>query len=504
MRRIMSVHSIILMLLLSPPALAGDRADASLPDAGDRFSEGSEASVSSQPWWASFDSSELGRLLDAGLEASPDLGTAMRQADQARALAAKGIAAFAPSVSLSSSLSIAPFESITFGGSSATYGGALATIYELLGQLAAQGLITGDPADFQTSQGSADTSDVFYSGSTQIGVSLPLDIWGAGAESWQAGRWDARAAAASAAAIQLSVSASIAGAWLDVVYQRARLQVIDDQIAAAEVILDLTETRYERGETSALDVLQQRQQLASLQPLQPVTDAQLQLAQQRLAIFLGRDPTDPPEVLTTELPALPPAPALGTPAQLVARSPAVLASSAQLAAAEHREKAAVRAALPSVALSAQYGPKYYKSGDAWVSDSFWGAGVSASLPLLAAGTTYNGMRAARAGADAAGHALHSAALRAVQQVEGALKLEAGRREQHAAVLLQRDAARASWQVALEQYQSGLIRYLSVLTAQQSLLMAELSALQSHRDLLDARIQLHAALGSVAEPTGALP
>jgi outer membrane protein TolC len=249
-------------------------------------------------------------------------------------------------------------------------------------------------------------------------------------------------------------------------------------------------------------VLQQRQQLATTRALLPQSRALLHISEQQLSILLGQSATLGVEVLSTEMPMLPPQPTVGTPSQLVERSPAVLSAAAQLTAARHREQAAMRSTLPSLAATASYGPQFFNfDGDTWDSDSFWSAGVSASLPIFQSGSALNGIRASRAEADAAGYSLQTAALAAVQQVESALANESGRVLQQEQAELVRSAAQLSLEAALEQYRSGLINHIPVIAAQQSLLSAELSALQADRDLLDARIQLHAALGSAAALPG---
>ena len=180
----------------------------------------------------------------------------------------------------------------------------------------------------------------------------------------------------------------------------------------------------------------------------------------------------------------------------------MLSAAAQLAAARDREQAAWRSSLPSIAMNASYGPQFYNfDGESWDSDSFWSAGVSASLPIFQSGAALNGIRAAQSGADAAGHALQAAALAAVQQVEAAMALESERLLQQEQARLVRTAAQLSLEASLEQYRSGLINHIPVIAAQQSSLSAELSAIQADRDLLDARIQLHAALGSAAALPG---
>ena len=489
----------LVVALLSSAAEARDRAADALPDVTERFSAGDERPVSGQAWWAELDSSELGRLMSVAIEANPDLQTAHSQAIQAHALSLTSVTSFAPSISLGAQVSMLPSESLTFGNANnLSFDDILTPLYEALAQMG----VEIESPDSSSSGQSADFADTVYNGSASATLNLPVDLWGVGVQNFVAGRWDARASAIAADSLRLTVTTSVARAWLDVVSGGARVVLLDEQIRSAESILELTVLRHERGEASALDVLQQRQQLATTRSLLPQSRALLRISEQQLAILLGRSASERVEVLTTEMPALPAQPAIGTPAQLVERSPAVLSAAAQLAAARHREQASWRASLPSLAVSASYGPQFYNfDGENWDSDSFWSTGVSASLPIFQSGAALNGIRASRAGADAAGHSLQAAALTAVQQVEAALSLEAERILQQEQAALVRTAAQLSLEAALEQYRSGLINHIPVIAAQQSLLSAELSALQADRDLLDARIQLHAALGSASSLSG---
>lgn len=481
----MSTHSFIserslisaaLLLAVAAPTSAhagrGEREAAALAGLPEQFA-GTEVGgdVSGEAWWQAFSASELEQIIADGLDANPDLMTAQRQLAQARAIAASGLAPLLPSVSLAASISGQPQEAQTF---------------------------------FFDFPGETPTGNV-WTGNAAVGtVSWGLDLWGANLLNFLAGRQDALASAENAAAQRLTISTSIASTWFDVVFHSSRVKTIEEQVALTENVLELTELRYERGEATALDVLQQRQQAQSTRALLPQSRSLLRVSQMQLAVLLGRSPDRPPEVLTMQMPELPAPPSVGTPDELMQRAPGVLAATAQLDAAEYRRRAAMRATLPQVSLSYSYGPQYRYEAEGLLWDdfdedgkigSFWSAGAQATWPIFNGGSAYFTYRAAVESADAARYSLESAALAAVQQVEGALVLEEERGLQREAVDAQLDAARLAFEAARERYQTGQTNFLPVLTAQQTLLQAELSALQAHRDQLDARIQLYAALGA---------
>ncbi|MFT4975112.1 MAG: multidrug efflux system outer membrane protein [Myxococcota bacterium] len=471
----------LLLCLAAPhPAHAGrgDREAAALSSIPTQFSGvAPDGTVSSERWWVDFGVAELDEIIAAGLAANPDVMTAQRQLAQAQALAAQGLAPLLPTLSLAASLNGQPSEALTFN------------------------------FDFPTAE---ETPDFIWTGSAGLRAGWNIDLWGANLLNFLAGRQDALASAASAESRRLTVSTSIANAWFDVVFHQARVDVISEQLVLAESLLELTELRYERGDSNALSVLQQRQQLQSTRALLPQSRSFLRIAQMQLAVLLGRSPSAAPTVLVSTMPELPAVPAVGDPRDLLERAPAVQAASAQLDAAEYRQRAAVRAVLPQLSLSGSVGPQYRYQSDGllpadWEADvkseSFWAAGGQLSLPIFNGGSAYNVYRAAIANADAARYSLESAALAAVQQVEGALVLEEERVLQREAVEAQLEASRLTLDAAREQYQTGQTNFLPVLTAQQTLLQAELSALQAHRDQLSARIQLYTALGAATDGQG---
>ena len=85
-----------------------------------------------------------------------------------------------------------------------------------------------------------------------------------------------------------------------------QLGILKEQIAVNRDLEEIVGIRYEGGSATALDLLQQEQQLASLEAQLPLTEAALLTQRQRMASFQARDPVkDLPEAVT-ELPPLPP------------------------------------------------------------------------------------------------------------------------------------------------------------------------------------------------------
>ena len=98
-----------------------------------------------------------------------------------------------------------------------------------------------------------------------FGADLPLDVFGKGVAQNQAARLNAAATSQDEKSVQIALSLQIAGAYYDVLSAKAQLTIVQDQLLSNRKLLELTTLRQQRGEASALDVLQQEQQLAALE-----------------------------------------------------------------------------------------------------------------------------------------------------------------------------------------------------------------------------------------------
>ena len=128
---------------------------------------------------------------------------------------------------------------------------------------------------------------------------------------------------------------------------------------------------------------------------------------------------------------------------------------------------------------------------------FWQLGASLSIPLSTGGATRGKAKQAQAVESTAAYSLSQSTLVAMSEVEDALAQERERTLALAAQTQQLEAAREAAQQARARYAQGLNDYLTVLTALNTAQRAELEVINSRRSQLDARIQLHAALGDTA-------
>ncbi|QJX01365.1 hypothetical protein HML84_04285 [Alcanivorax sp. IO_7] len=112
-------------------------------------------------------------------------------------------------------------------------------------------------------------------------------------------------------------------------------------------MLSLIRARFAIGESASADVLRQRQLVAASREQLLNVEARIQVLEHQLAVLLGV----PPGAVTLPgdgtLPALPPLPATGLPAELVRRRPDLLSAWYQLRAADADLAAAVAERFPA-------------------------------------------------------------------------------------------------------------------------------------------------------------
>ena len=327
-----------------------------------------------------------------------------------------------------------------------------------------------------------------------VNGTLGVDVFGQRYHSWRAGRFDAQAAEGDRDAVVMALTTRVAQAYFDLLAARESLSLSQEQLQASESVLELTQLRYQAsGDSTGLDVLQQRQQTEGTRVRVPQAQLSEALAVQRLNLLLGRPAYAEIPQISGDVPELPDQPALGTPLDLLDSRPDLRAAASRLDAARMRKTSATVALLPSLGVSAGAGQQFIDTSDVTWQD-YWNVGVSASVPLFNGGSVHQGVRQARAGERGAARSLDVALLTAIQEVEAALEQE----RQQAAVLVatraQLDAAKASFENAQLRYSQGLVTYQQVLTSLSALQAVQQSELSARRSLLDVRLALHQSLG----------
>jgi multidrug efflux system outer membrane protein len=296
--------------------------------------------------------------------------------------------------------------------------------------------------------------------------------------------------------IAMTLAAQVAEAWFSLVEQEAQTRLLDRQQKTGRIFLELTRLRFSQGLASALDVYQQRQQLAATRAEVPLVESRKEVFLHQLAVLVG----DPPRGLVTPeretLPPLPPLPPTGLPSDLLTQRPDVRSAHLRLAAADYRVAAAVAARLPALRIGAEtgYETRDFNEIENIFDNWIWSLFANITWPVFDGGRRKAEVDRNKAVVKEALGAYGQVILRALKEVEDALIQERKQAEFLLELERQVQLARDTLREARMRYANGLSDYLPVLAALESLQTVERSQIVAERQLLSFRVQLYRALG----------
>lgn len=431
--------------------------------APEQFSEAGGAVPLTDRWWEDFGDGELGALIESALAGNMDLGAAWARLDQALADVRKARAGLIPDVMLETDASRSESAFLT--------GEAFQRV-------------TGETVQRISSDQLLLTAAATYE----------VDLWRRIWSLMRAGELDFGARREDVATMAMSIAGEMANAWVTLIEQLAQRALLESQAGVGERFLRLTELRFSQGLASALDVYQQRQQLASTRARIPLIEAKIREVEHQMAVLRGEAPGPNSVTARTDLPELPPLPSTGLPADLLQRRPDVRGAALRVAAADHRVAAAVAERLPALRLTARGSYQSFTPAEDLFDTSIWNIAGNLAAPFIDGGRRRAEVQRTKAVVDERLHAYGQVFLKAVQEVEDALVQERRQHEHLAELDRQVMFSERALQEAQLRYVTGLSDYLPVLAALQTLQEAERGRLTARRQLLSFRIQLYRALG----------
>jgi len=290
-----------------PPAVAADAATRG------SFVRARDTTLVAAPglarWWETLADPILTVLVDDALAHSPTIDEAAARIRSAQAQLTQQRASQLPSVS-----------------ANATYFHA-----ELPGVGISQTATTDSSGSDTTTSGGSSSLDFYNLG---LNASWELDLFGGTRRRVEQTRATIDARIADLADVQVSLSAQVAQAYVNLRDVQARIRLNAASTALQERQVALAQQRYKGGTASLLDVDRLRSQLESTQADAIPLGSQRDEYMNQLAVLTGRTPGALDATLTTVVAVpLPPAHvAIGNPAVLIANRPDVRSAERQLAA----------------------------------------------------------------------------------------------------------------------------------------------------------------------------
>jgi len=289
-----------------PPGVASDAATRGT------FIRANDAALIPAPgvarWWEGLNDPILTGLVDDALARSPSIDIAQARIRQARASLTQQQASQLPSASANATFLHAQLPGVDVGSSGDTSG-------------------TGASAGSNSS-----TAIDFYN--LGLNASWEPDLFGGIRRSVEQSRAQVGQRFADLADAQVSLSAQVAQAYVNLRDTQARARLNAQSTALQRRALDLTRQRYAAGTASALDIERLQNQLETTDAQNIPLAAQIDEYRGQIAVLTGREPGALDATLSTVVPVpLPPARvAIGDPATLIAHRPDVRSAERALAA----------------------------------------------------------------------------------------------------------------------------------------------------------------------------
>ena len=327
-----------------------------------------------------------------------------------------------------------------------------------------------------------------------IDISYEADVWGRVRRNVESYREQAQASAADLATVNLSMHADLAIDYFEARSLDAQEQLLNTTVKQYEQALELTESRFQGGIASEVEVEQAKTILQTTRAAAidvSVARAQFEHA---VAILIGKPPAEfslPPLPLTAPPPHVP----ISVPSELLERRPDIAASERRVAAANAQIGVAKSAYYPLISLGSSGGFESSAITTLLTGPSgLWSLGASAVGTIFDGGRRHALSDEARAAYDFQVAAYRESVLTGFQQVEDNLAavriLENEANVQDEAVV----AAQHSLDLSITRYKGGVTSYLEVITAQNAALVDEVTAVNILGRRMASTVLLIQALG----------
>lgn len=327
-----------------------------------------------------------------------------------------------------------------------------------------------------------------------LDLSWELDLWGRLRAGINAAESDLIASEADLASAQLSLAAQTAFAWFDLNEALAQERVAVETYEARTRALELTERRFSRGLSSALDVRTARTTQASAEASIAGRRQASGNASRRLEILLGRYPgaeLDAPATIAS----LAPITSAGNPTLLLSRRPDIAAAEARVVSAGLRAEQARLAMLPSFRLTGSLSNTEDDLVDVFDPTRIAARLIaSLSAPILNGGSLEADKDAAIAQARASVENYAASTLTAWREVEDALAADTLLAQQEEAQSRALEEARLAEELATRQYTNGLVSIFNLIDSQTRRLNAESNVISARSARAANRVSFHLALG----------
>lgn len=335
----------------------------------------------------------------------------------------------------------------------------------------------------------------FYT--AEVSLSYGLDFFGRLRSLSRAAQEEFLATEEARKAIQVSLIAETANAWLQLQADRAILRLTEDTFTAQQRSFDLIQARFDKGVSSSLELAQARIPLETARVDHALYTRLVEQDKNALTVLLG---THNAEVLMEEFPlekvelmeSLP----VGLPSEVLLLRPDIRQSEHELLAANANIGAARAAFFPSISLTASIGEASGELDDLFTSaaGSIWSFSPKVSIPIFQGGLNFSNLFLSKANRDIAVARYEKAIQTAFREVADELAARATLGQQLQAQTQLVEASQSAYDSSRARYDQGVDSFLGVLDAQRSLYSALQQKIEIEKQRLTNLVNLYKVLG----------
>jgi len=444
----------------------------------------SQQDVEETDWWKSFGDPELTSLIDRALKANMTVQEAVLRIEEARGQRRVIAAAAWPSLDANASYAETRISEKTATTS-------------LLSALGGSGASSRGGAPGGVSSALPGLQNPFSQYQYGLTGSWEIDLFGRVRRQVEAADANTAAAVEDSRAVQVSLMAEVAAAYIDLRSAQEQHAVSEEAAATARRLVQVA-TDARRAEIGDdFDVANARAALETAEAGPPPLEVEITADESQLALLLAERPGALDSELETAatIPPLPPAVPIGLPSALARRRPDIREAEAQLHAAVAQQGVAVADLYPRVSLTAALGLEAVTPTGlgAWAA-RYFSAGPGLDLPVFDAGARRATVHIADVRAKEAAVAYAQTVLAALHEVEDAVmayeKDQMRRGSLNAAVTQDRTAL----SLARVRYQVGSVGLADVLHAETELETARASLASSTAATAQDLVTLYKSLG----------
>jgi NodT family efflux transporter outer membrane factor (OMF) lipoprotein len=330
-----------------------------------------------------------------------------------------------------------------------------------------------------------------------IDAGWELDLFGGQRRAFESSTAQLDATEADLRDVLVTLLGDVALSYVDVRTVQSRLTFAERNLEAQREVFDIAGWRTEAGLATVLDVEQAKSSYSQTRAALPQLESALEAAKNRLAVLTGRTPGSLASLLDERKP-IPVTPAdvvASVPAEVLRRRPDIRAAERRLAAQTAEVGVATAQLYPSLSLNGSIGVTASSTSDLLSNGLHANRyGVALNMPIFQAGALLQNVKAQHALVAGALASYEAIVLAAYEEVENALTAWANEQQRHTALIDAAASARIASDLALIQYNSGLVDFQTVLTADRQLISSEDALALSEGEIASNLIRLYKAFG----------